>query len=201
MPEIIRTETKNGFVCVWQLLEDVEFFTKNISSEIQVGIKKIFNQEERLKEKFAPHFILKKNNPSILLNNINLEPKTSDGFISISHCKEHIAVIFDSQKSVGIDIEFYTDRILKIRHKFLNDAEKDFCKDDAKKSLIIWSAKEAIFKKFGNGTVFFKENISIENFNVDRKIYLNGIAKPDNKFEKISLLCELFDEFILVHTL
>ena len=43
-------------------------------------------------------------------------------YISISHTKDYVAVILD-KRPTGIDIEYRSDRILKIRSRFMNPEE------------------------------------------------------------------------------
>lgn len=44
-------------------------------------------------------------------------------YISISHTKDYVAVILD-KRPTGIDIEYRSDRILKIRSRFMNPEEE-----------------------------------------------------------------------------
>ncbi len=81
-------------------------------------------------------------------------------FVSFTH-NERFTGMFLSEKSCGIDIQTPTQRIVGIKHKFIN--EKDFCKDteDYQTLSLIWSCKEAVFKKYGEHPLFIKEHISI----------------------------------------
>jgi 4'-phosphopantetheinyl transferase EntD len=49
---------------------------------------------------------------------------------------------------VGIDIEYRSSRVLKIRHRFLTDAEFDLlgASPSIEDLLLCWSAKETVFK-------------------------------------------------------
>lgn len=87
---------------------------------------------------------------------------------SISHCGNFAAAIASSRQRVGIDIELVTSRIEKIAHKFLAPDEKAFLQqwqlfDQLKVELttVIWSAKEAMFKWYGDGQVDFREHMQL----------------------------------------
>jgi len=67
--------------------------------------------------------------------------------ISISHSKNHVAVIISNKFSPGIDIEHIADRVQKVKHKFLQTQELEWCNNNELMTLC-WSAKEAIFKIF-----------------------------------------------------
>lgn len=201
MPEIYRNEINDGFVIIWQLEESLDFFCEGIESETVFKLKDTFENPLRLKEKFAPHLILKKFNPTIVLNNLARKPTVNQGYVSISHCKNFVAVAYHPSKSIGIDIEYYGDRILKILHKFLNDQEAAFCNRNTTRSLVIWAAKEALFKKYGGETAFFKENLEVKAFTDEKKQELNTIVTLGGKKMHEKLLCELFEEFVMVHTI
>ena len=202
MPEIFRTEINNGFISIWKPEENIDFFSNTVDSNQLENHVLNFERPKRLKEKLVPHYILSKYNPSILLTNTQRKPHVNIGNISVSHCSDFIAVAYtkSNEHNIGIDIEVYGDRILKIIHKFLNEAESGFCGKDSLKCLIIWSAKEAIFKKYGDSTAFFKENIFIEPFENESKQELVAEINFNGSIIKEHLSCELFADFVMVHT-
>ncbi|HYG51475.1 MAG TPA: 4'-phosphopantetheinyl transferase superfamily protein, partial [Flavobacteriales bacterium] len=108
---------------------------------------------------------------------------------------------FSPSQPIGIDIEYYGDRILKIRHKYLDENETRFCGNDSTKCIIVWAAKESIFKKFGGNTVHFAENVHVDEMTSEKQQMLHAKIEIDNKVITQRLFCELFDEFVLVYTL
>ena len=79
---------------------------------------------------------------------------------SISHCGDYAAAIVSKTARVGIDIEIPTPKMEKIAHKFLNEDEKaSFGMTDIRQLTLLWSAKESVFKWYGNGQVDFSEHI------------------------------------------
>lgn len=88
---------------------------------------------------------------------------------SISHCGNYAAAIVSSSQRVGIDIEMITPRIEKIKHKFLHADELLFVHShDLQQQVplltLLWSAKESMFKWWGNGDVDFSEVLRTEPF-------------------------------------
>ena len=82
--------------------------------------------------------------------------------ISISHSAEYAAVRLSANKQVGIDIEKYHKKVMNVKHKFLNEIEKEcFDTDDEKMVMQIWCAKECVFKWYGKGEVSFQNHIQI----------------------------------------
>ncbi|KIC93143.1 4'-phosphopantetheinyl transferase family protein [Flavihumibacter solisilvae] len=87
---------------------------------------------------------------------------------SISHCGNYAAAIASSTHRVGIDIEFISPRIERISSKFLSGEEKEFLSawalfDQVNLHLttVMWSAKEAVFKWYGNGQVDFRNHMQL----------------------------------------
>ncbi|MDR1603049.1 MAG: 4'-phosphopantetheinyl transferase superfamily protein [Tannerella sp.] len=85
--------------------------------------------------------------------------------ISISHTKGHAAVILDCEHSVGIDIEYRSERIQKIKSRFLHESECDRLHNASTEALLIcWSAKETAFKMTGQRTADFRKDIRVLSF-------------------------------------
>lgn len=96
---------------------------------------------------------------------------------SISHCEDFAAAIVSSKSRVGVDVEVIVPRIEKIQHKFISPEEyatvpREWQKANAAQGTgqmhalqtLIWSAKEAIYKWYGDGLVDFRGHILLESF-------------------------------------
>lgn len=82
-----------------------------------------------------------------------------DGYnISISHTLNrdggYVAIILSKSHNVGIDIEYRSDRIMKIANRFLRCDEKPQTIED---NLICWCAKEAVYKLFSSEDLTYQE--------------------------------------------
>lgn len=89
-----------------------------------------------------------------------LEP---EGFISFSHSRNHV-VVYKSTHPCGIDLEQLNERVLRIRHKYLNTTEQRYLESESIDDLIrLWSAKEAMFKVYGKDGVYLRNNIFVDN--------------------------------------
>ena len=86
--------------------------------------------------------------------------------ISISHANHMAAVIIYEGKKVGIDIEKISERILKIKNKFLSTEELKFISatNELEQLHVCWGAKESLFKLYGKGSLPFIEGIKINAF-------------------------------------
>ncbi len=82
---------------------------------------------------------------------------------SISHCGDYAAAIVSSSSRVGIDIEQVKPLVGRLVPKFLSSAEIAFLSpgQELEQATLLWSAKEAVFKWFGEGLVDFREHIQL----------------------------------------
>ncbi len=91
---------------------------------------------------------------------------------SISHSGNFAAAIVSRTHRVGIDAEMVTDRVDRIKHKFLCDDELASIKHLTGKKLfeqltVLWGAKEAMFKWWGRGDIDFSEVMQTQYFELE----------------------------------
>ena len=202
MPELKLIRNENGFICIWKIEEGLEFFENCVNQYVSTEIKKKFGDEKRYLQKLVPHFLMIRYADGVKFNNLERKPFCDKGKVSISHCKNYVSIYFDLKNYVGIDIENKSDKVMKIRHKFMNETELNYSEKESIVSLFIWSIKEALFKKYGGDTAFFINAFSVSPFNFQDKIFLaKAQVKTNNHVYAEKLFCEIFDEFILVYTL
>lgn len=91
--------------------------------------------------------------------------------ISVSHTHGYASVIISSKRPVAIDIEYYSDRIMRIARRFLRPDEMDDIVHAGNASgnnaalthlLIYWCAKETIYKLYSD------EALTFQNIRVNR---------------------------------
>lgn len=85
--------------------------------------------------------------------------------VSISHTRDFAAVIV-GERPVGIDIEYRSDRVWKIRERFLSPDELAMLdpSHEMEQLLICWCVKEALFKLLGQQSVDFREHLRVKPF-------------------------------------
>lgn len=67
--------------------------------------------------------------------------------LSIAHTRQELVFAINSVHAVGVDLESYRDRVLRVRDGFLNGHERTWiAPDDLCAHVVAWTAKEAIFK-------------------------------------------------------
>jgi len=74
------------------------------------------------------------------------------GHISVSHTRGYAALLLSTAGPVGIDIEYRSDRVERIASRFIRPDEPAQTTDE---KLLLWSAKEAVYKLFSEDNLLF----------------------------------------------
>ena len=161
----INDSTRLG---IWKIEETEEFFKSNVPQH-----RAVTHPHKRLQH-LAGRFLLQYLFPDFPYELIQIadtrKPFLPDEqyHFSISHCGDYAAAIVSKDSRVGIDIEIPTEKISKIMYKFLSAKEHELFhliqpdNDRIPFSTLLWSAKEAVFKWYGNGGVDFRREIQLK---------------------------------------
>lgn len=151
---------------IWKIEETEEFFLSNVPLQ-----KEVTHRHKRLQH-LAGRFLLQFLFPDFPYELIRIadtrKPYLPDEHyhFSISHCGDYAAAIVSSTHRVGIDIEIPSDKVDRIKGKFLSESEKMFYSQlvtlDSRLPTLLWCAKESIFKWYGNGQVDFRKHIQLK---------------------------------------
>lgn len=98
----------------------------------------------------------------------NGKPVLPHGALSLSHCRGSVAVA-TCGTNIGLDIQFPTEQIRVIRSKFCSPSEWGWLEthEESLRALtIVWGAKEAIFKYWGE-RVDFAADVEVFPFRCD----------------------------------
>lgn len=173
----INESTRLG---VWKIEESEEFFKNSVPQH-----RDVTHPHKRLQH-LAGRFLLQYLFPDFPYALIQIAD-TRKPFLpdiqyhfSISHCGDYAAAIVSKELRVGIDVEIPVEKIEKIMYKFLSAKELDQFDLIAgagrtpgaitfNESTILWSAKEAVFKWYGNGGIDFRKQIQLLNRSHENK--------------------------------
>lgn len=141
------------------------------------------------------------------LNLHNGRPYLSDNSysISFSHSNKYSAAIASRHSEVGIDIEYLLrKRNTETRFLFMNEAELDafHARQSTELFLLMWSAKETIYKIFGERGTSFKEHIHLDISNLDEKPngMLPAVVQRDDLEKRYEIHYSISDEYLLTYT-
>jgi 4'-phosphopantetheinyl transferase len=119
--------------------------------------------------------------------------------VSISHAGNYAAIILSDNKEVGIDIEEQTEKVLQIKNKFLSTDEITWMKEEHSitKLMIIWSAKESMFKWYARGNVDFKKNLLLDEFHLENSGTISALFNKETFQKKVIIHYEVKTDFII----
>lgn len=153
---------------VWKIEETEEFFKGNVPVH-----RDVTHPHKRLQH-LAGRFLLQFLFPDFPYELIQVADtrkpflKDEQYHFSISHCGDYAAAIVSRKQRVGIDVELVTEKISRIKDKYLHEDEQVLfgiteTAPDLQLLTVLWSAKESVFKWYGNGNVDFKKHIQLIN--------------------------------------
>jgi len=188
---IIKKYTENNCqIAIWDLKESLTELLKLGARFDSSNIK----TEKRKKDFLVSRLLLNELDPNQQISyNSNGAPEILNGkHISISHSKNLVAIII-SDKKIGLDIEYISEKPLKLSSKFnTRNSQQDLTKE---KATLIWCCKEAVFKWHQKGGVDFIKDITITKFSVKEK----GIITIQFKKKELNLNYQKINNHYLVY--
>lgn len=128
-----------------------EDFSLALPKELITKVQQTFKSSKRQKEWLGVRLLLM----HVLGSNVQIAYKSSGApflinsnkHISISHSGTLVAIALSNEK-VGIDLQIISDKPMKIKSRFLSNAEIQMMGDqlDALTAVKLWCAKEAVYK-------------------------------------------------------
>ena len=85
--------------------------------------------------------------------------------LSVTHTSGLVCIAVNREHPVGIDVERQGERVLRVRTRFLNEAEQRFvAADDVKANLMAWTAKEALYKVVEDDHATMHDDLRLDPF-------------------------------------
>lgn len=113
-----------------------------------------------------------------------------------------VAVAVHQELPIGIDIQFITSKVIRIKNKFLNEEELKQCRSDAMELSLYWSCKEALFKVYGKKDAFLKSNFHIQSLTFSQdEGHATGIIQigEHRSIHQLNLL--RIDDYVMAYSL
>jgi phosphopantetheinyl transferase len=206
MPFEKKISTTDGLIGIWNLndsLDDLKKQCQLSDSEEQRFDTLII--ERRKKEFLATRILLQKlfGSHQLIIYNAVGKPllQNSSKNISISHSADFVT-IFVSEKVIGIDVERTTRSIDKVAKRFLHPKEQEFIEILENKQwakILLWSAKEAIFKCSKFQGILFNEQIRIKPFALKAEGDFEGSLQLDENKTIFNLHYIFFKNNVMVY--
>lgn len=192
---------------IWKIEETEQFFLSNVPLK-----REVTHPHKRLQH-LAGRFLLQFLFPDFPYELIRIadtrKPYLPDEqyHFSISHCGDYAAAIVSSDQRVGVDIEIASPKVQRIKHKFLNEEEisnfeircrslsgSKFEIDHSNQLTLLWSAKECVFKWYGNGNVDFRQHIQLQQGHESDETILCFFGKTN---QLLTIHQRVFDHLVM----
>ena len=184
---------------IWKIEEEESFFLRSV-----VPQRAVRHPHKKLQH-LAGRFLLKHLYPDFPVALIRVadtrKPYLEDEafHFSISHCGAFAAAIVSRKERVGVDIELFTPKVDRIKHKFLHASEMDMLpvlpeghSDHLALLTLLWSCKEAVYKWWSYGQVDFSEQIRLEPFEQGKNGHIRAAFIAPAKTTQLTLHYHLF---------
>jgi len=198
---IFKEEKDNILWGIWKIEEDTETLLSWLSEK---GYTNKISSEKRLRELTAVRVLLKEltGTEQKIYYNENGKPYLTDHSyqISISHTKGYAAVILTQSGKTGIDIEYVSDKVMRVKSKFITESEYINEKNERNHLLLHWCAKETMYKAMDYVGIDFKKNLFVEGFNPDKEGIFEGYVKYLNEVIKFDIHYLVDPEYVITYT-
>lgn len=214
MPFIpVQSQINGTSLGVWAIEEDELYFLERVKlyENEWIRLAQIAHPQKRLEwlsSRLCMKELLKIANHNRVesLNTHTGKPYLSDNShrISYTHSTRYSAAIAGNSGEVGIDIEsFHHKRNLRTRFLFMSEEELDHFEpiSSFELFLLIWSAKETLYKILGPGHAFKHHlHTDLENFHMEDNGLLPATVRREGSVHRYAVHYIRHPDFILTYT-
>lgn len=206
MPLFKRHEDADALTGIWKMTETLEelegrYAVRNSESHTYNG----FRNDRRRKEWLTVRILLRE----LVGESAEIAYKESgkpyligcDKYISITHTIGYVGIRL-ADHPVALDMEYKSRRVINLIPRFVSEAEMRYIdpSDQITSALVIWSAKETLFKLFDISDVLFDEHLAVRDLNISGESgHFIGRMTKDGADKEVSLRYWIHDDLILVY--
>ncbi|MDD4777699.1 MAG: 4'-phosphopantetheinyl transferase superfamily protein [Fermentimonas sp.] len=189
---------------IWKMDETIEelleLFPPTLRSEANNYINSL-RSKRRITEWLCTRIMLFEllGETKIIQNREDGKPYLADSSynISISHTRNHAAIILNKSFPVGIDIEIKSDRVEKLAYKFVSEKEHIDPEQKILHQLLHWSVKECMFKLINEQGIDFKKHLLIHRFTPEQNGVITATEFRTAENRTYNLNYEVHPEYVL----
>ena len=173
MSLLINYSDKDKILGIWKMSESLLEIEHHPYAYSFISESKQFKSEKRIKEWLTVRILL-----HTLLGVEKEIAYYSTGrpylidhsyHLSISHTSGYVAILLSEHFEVGIDIEAYSTRVHRLAPRVFSSEEFFYSKEETIYELLIWSAKEVLFKLIDQSNLDFKKHFKIYPFHISNQ--------------------------------
>lgn len=184
-------------ILLWKFDEDEELNFENLIEP--ENLEKVKNYHPtKISEALLVRKALKSILPSHKILYREREPFLfpKDYFVSITHSFPFAAIAVSKEK-IGIDMEKFNPKILRIEHKFIYEKETNFFpeKDKVEYLTVIWSVKESLYKIHHSNYWSLKQNYKVEAFDLKNLDKIECSVYDDDNCDRFTARVKFFEDY------
>ena len=205
MPLILQV--KDPKLCVWKMDEPLEEMASLLNDvSIYEDELQCIKSAARRKERLATYVLLNK-----LLGHDVILRHGESGFpylldepysISISHTDDFVAVVIssDNEKRVAVDIEYHSNRVFRVRNRFMSPQELAFLDpvNNISHLLVCWCAKETLYKIIDLPAMDYIRHLHIRPFPYAKEGEIEAYETRTGFGQSFQLKYQVNDQYVLV---
>ena len=188
MPLLNITEVCEGVrLGLWRMEEEPEELLSGFPHLRRLECP--YKHSARRKEFFSVRALLMAmtGDPSLRIDHTESGRPVVKGWqLSISHTKGYAALMLSRAKAVGVDIEYRSDRVVKIASHYIRPDEKA---ETVEQMLVLWCAKETLYKLHSDDNLDYFEmraitpqegsKLMLENMKRGQQVKVHVVSAPD----------------------
>mgnify|MGYP001947511157 CR=1 FL=1 len=200
MPLHTKKHIKNGIVALWHITETKEELQEMLPQPWLDTLDLDRVSTHNLAARVLAHHVRPTFSPIEKDEYGKPYFESADHKISITHAGEYAGFMLTEKRDCGIDMEEITERVRRIKTKFVREDEEAFIEEDLKGLFSIWCAKEAMYKYYGLKSLDFKKHMKLDYQKLEEKGTLIGHINKDDYSQSLELDYEFFDNYLILHT-
>lgn len=204
---LIYKESNGNYVWgIWKMEEDPGLLLSQLENKQDlVDFFQTVTSSARILERIAVRVLLK-----ALLGNektINYHPNGKPYFedqsinISISHTKDYVAVILSQSPLLGIDVEYISDRVKRIRRRFVSESEYIDPENETVHLLLHWSGKETMYKALSKEEIDLIDNFHIQKFTPEKEGFFEAFETFTEDKLQFKIRYIVTDDYVVTFTI
>lgn len=204
--------TPHSVIAIWQISEDENTLVQPMEQkeELLAQARERFSSLTRRLEWLAVRRLLYE----LGYNKLNIsyypsgKPRLNDKSyrISISHTRGYAALfLHQGKEEVGLDIEQVANKVERIRYRFLSEDELIFADENLQerltKLLLMWSAKETLYKIMNTEGIDFAEHLHIRAFKLSEQGNFHAEDSFIERGNSYTVGYRLYPDFVMTYAI
>ena len=199
MPLYKDFSDKKATIIVWKYDESENFDVNELLEPENFDKIKDYHPKKLLEVLMVRRLLQTlKPNSKILYNDREPYLVPKDAEISITHSFPFAAIAI-SDTRIGIDIEKFSPKILRVKDKFTYENERDFIPKNREEAFltIIWSIKESMYKLHHSKFWSLKKNYEVRPFTMENSRWISCRVYDATFSDELKARVEFFDNYCL----